>query len=107
MIVNPLSWSFLTSTKTCPSCSCDTAVSDREKYREYVHNSSSGTELRYIQLMSHLIYKIEIVGMYVCSLIARERMNQFAPKLACLFLETRKRCQEGQNSEKYPGFEFR
>jgi hypothetical protein len=38
--------------------------------------------------------------LFVCSLIAGEGINRFAPNLACLFLETRKRTQEGQNSEK-------
>jgi hypothetical protein len=36
--------------------------------------------------------------MLVCSLITRERISRFSPNLACLFLETRKRAQEGQNS---------
>jgi hypothetical protein len=45
---------------------------------------------------------IETVGMcvYVCSLIGREGINQFAPTVACLPLETRKRFQKGKNSEK-------
>jgi hypothetical protein len=34
----------------------------------------------------------------VCSLVAREGKNQFAPNLACLFPETRKRTLESQNS---------
>jgi hypothetical protein len=41
------------------------------------------------------LYKIEIVDMYVhvyiFSLKARERSHQFAPNLACLYLETKKR----------------
>jgi hypothetical protein len=36
----------------------------------------------------------------VCSLIAREWTYWFAPNLACLFLETRKRFCKGQNSRK-------
>jgi hypothetical protein len=50
-----------------------------------------------------LIYKTEIVRVCVScvsSLIARERINRFAPDLTCLVLETRKRFQKGQNSEK-------
>jgi hypothetical protein len=39
------------------------------------------------------------VDICVCSLIARERIKQFAPNLACLCLETRKMFQKGQNSE--------
>jgi len=37
--------------------------------------------------------------MYVYSLIARERIKQFAPDFARLFLETGKRFWIGQNSE--------
>jgi hypothetical protein len=39
--------------------------------------------------------EVQIVGMYncmfVCSLIARERINRFAPNLVYLFLETWKK----------------
>jgi hypothetical protein len=38
------------------------------------------------------------IYLYVCSLIAREWINQFAPNLARLFPESRKRTQEAQNS---------
>jgi hypothetical protein len=40
------------------------------------------------------------VYLYVCSLIVRKRIYRFAPNLVCLFLKTRKRIQEGQNSGK-------
>jgi hypothetical protein len=36
------------------------------------------------------LYVCVYVNMYVCSLIARERMNQFAPTFACIFLKTRR-----------------
>jgi hypothetical protein len=36
--------------------------------------------------------------MYVCTLLALERINRFAPNLVCLFLETKTKTQEGQNS---------
>jgi hypothetical protein len=56
-------------------------------------------------LQSHyLTYKDESMSQCVCVcvylLTAQEWMNQFAPNLACLFLETRKRFLKGQNSEK-------
>jgi hypothetical protein len=55
-----------------------------------------------LKLIKHcyiiFIYNIEIV--YVCSLLARERIHRSAPNLAYLFLETRKRTQKGQNSGK-------
>jgi hypothetical protein len=38
--------------------------------------------------------------LFICSFISRERMKQFAPNLACLFLETRKRTWEGQTCRK-------
>lgn len=41
------------------------------------------------------MYLCMYVRTYACSLIAREWMNQFAPELACLFLETIKRYQKG------------
>jgi hypothetical protein len=40
------------------------------------------------------------IYMFVCSLVTLQGMNQFAPKLACLFFETRKRTKDGQNSGK-------
>lgn len=36
-----------------------------------------------------------IVSVRVCSLVARERINQFEPNLVCLFLETKKVFYEG------------
>jgi hypothetical protein len=39
------------------------------------------------------------VCVHVCSLIARERINQFTSKLACLRLEARKIFQKGQKFE--------
>jgi hypothetical protein len=36
----------------------------------------------------------------VCSVLTRERINRFAPNLACLFLKTRNKTQKGQNSGK-------
>jgi hypothetical protein len=50
-------------------------------------------------LLIKLYKKIENVGVYVCSLISRERIHHFSQKMACLCLETRKRFQKGQNSE--------
>jgi hypothetical protein len=44
------------------------------------------------------------VFMYICSLIARDRINQFTPHLACLCLETRKRFQRSE-LRKCPEFE--
>jgi hypothetical protein len=38
--------------------------------------------------------------MYVCSPIAPERINRFAPNLVRLFLEVRKKIQEGHIFEK-------
>jgi hypothetical protein len=35
----------------------------------------------------------------VCSLISRERINQFTPDLTCLCLEAKKRFQKGRNFE--------
>lgn len=40
------------------------------------------------QLMKILHIKTEIVGVFLCSLLAREPINQFAPNSARLFLET-------------------
>jgi hypothetical protein len=42
-------------------------------------------------------WKLWVFG---CSLLTRERMNRFAPNVACLFLETRKKTQQDQNSGK-------
>jgi hypothetical protein len=44
--------------------------------------------------------KIEIMCVYVCLLIAQERINRFVPISACLFLETRKIIQKDKNSKK-------
>jgi hypothetical protein len=44
------------------------------------------------------MYIVETVGRYVCSLIAREGTNRFAPNMGCLFLVIGKRAQKGQNS---------
>lgn len=51
---------------------------------------------------SNLIYKIESVVIFVSvfSLMAHERINQFAPNLLRLCLETNKRLYEGQNFKK-------
>jgi hypothetical protein len=46
------------------------------------------------------LYKIESVGLCVCSLLARDRIHRFVQTLACLFLETSKRTQEGHHSGK-------
>jgi hypothetical protein len=46
------------------------------------------------------VHKVEIVGIFICSLIAQERINRFTPNLAYVFLETRKRTQQSQNSGK-------
>jgi hypothetical protein len=41
------------------------------------------------------------VCLYVCSLVAQERICRFAPNVACLFLETKKRKWDCQISGKY------
>jgi hypothetical protein len=46
------------------------------------------------------------ICMFLYSLIAREGINRFAPNLVYLFLETRKRIQEGQNSGKMSRVRF-
>jgi hypothetical protein len=38
----------------------------------------------------------------VCSFVSRKRIHQFAPDVACLFLENGKRTQEGRTLEKCP-----
>jgi hypothetical protein len=43
------------------------------------------------------LYKIEILCAWPT---ARERIYRFVPNLACLFLQTSKRTEKGQNSEK-------
>jgi hypothetical protein len=49
--------------------------------------------------LSYLKLKLRVC-LCVYSLIAWERIHRFAPNLAWLFLETKKRFWEGQNSEK-------
>jgi hypothetical protein len=55
--------------------------------------------------LNNLTYKVEIVGLCVCSLIVRERIYRFAPNLACLFLETRKRIGRSKLRKKWYEFD--
>jgi hypothetical protein len=74
-----------------------------------LYNCASDYPLCYSNMDFNLIYiYIELklcVRVCVCSLITRERINRFAPNLAFLFLETRKKFQKCQNLEKFHEFE--
>jgi hypothetical protein len=63
----------------------------------------SRPEPHWLYDISVILYSIKFklwvcMFIYVCTLIARERINRFASNLACVFRDTRKRTQHSQNS---------
>jgi hypothetical protein len=79
---------MINSTDTTLHTAINSATDEAKEHYVRLHNSYSSLLYRFLILFDT---KNEIVGVSVCSIIAQEWINRFAPNLAYFFLETKKK----------------